>query len=32
MLKITDSAKDKIKETLDKNPGKYLRVTMEGIG
>ena len=29
MLEITDTARDKIKEVLDKNAGKYLRVTIE---
>jgi len=29
MLEITDIARDKIKEVLDGNTGKYLRVTIE---
>jgi Fe-S cluster assembly iron-binding protein IscA len=29
LLKITDTARDKIKEILHENPGKYLRVTVE---
>jgi hypothetical protein len=32
MIQITDSAKDKLKEVLDKNPGKQLRVTFQGFG
>jgi len=32
MFEITDAAKDKIKEVLNKYPGKYLRIVMEGIG
>mgnify|MGYP001407076536 CR=1 FL=1 len=32
MLQITDMAKDKIKEALDKNPGKYLRLMIQGFG
>jgi len=32
MVKITDVAKDKIKEVLSENPGKYLRIVMQGIG
>jgi len=29
MLEITEAAKDKLKEVLSKNPGKYLRITIE---
>ena len=29
LLEITDIARDKIKEVLDKNTGKYLRITIE---
>jgi Fe-S cluster assembly iron-binding protein IscA len=32
MVEITDVAKDKIKEVLNENPGKYLRIVMEGVG
>jgi hypothetical protein len=32
MVEITDVARDKLKEVLNKNPGKYLRIVMEGIG
>jgi Fe-S cluster assembly iron-binding protein IscA len=32
MIEITDIAKDKIKEALNKNPGKYLRILVEGYG
>jgi len=32
MIKITDVAKDKIQEILNKNPGKSLRVEIEGFG
>ena len=32
MMEITDVAKDKLKEVLNENPGKYLRIVMEGIG
>lgn len=32
MIEITDLAKDKIKEVLDKNPGKCLRVVLRGGG
>ena len=32
MVEITDLAKDKLKEVLDENPGKYLRIVMQGIG
>jgi hypothetical protein len=29
MLEMTDIARDKIKEVLDVNSGKYLRITIE---
>jgi hypothetical protein len=32
MIEITDTAKGKIKEVLDKNPGLSLRVIMQGFG
>jgi len=32
MIEITDSAKDKIKEVLDSNEGKYLRIVFDGVG
>jgi Fe-S cluster assembly iron-binding protein IscA len=32
MVEITDAAKDKIKEVLNENPGKYLRIVMQGVG
>ena len=32
MLEITDVAKDKLKEVFNENPGKYLRIVMEGVG
>jgi Fe-S cluster assembly iron-binding protein IscA len=32
MIEITDIARDKIKEVLNKNPGKYLRIVIEGYG
>ena len=32
MVAITDVAKEKLKELLNKNPGKYLRIVVEGIG
>ena len=32
MLQITDIAKSKIQEILTQNPGKYLRVEMQGYG
>jgi Fe-S cluster assembly iron-binding protein IscA len=32
MIEITDTAKNKIKEILDNNPGKYLRIVVEGDG
>ena len=32
LVKITDLARDKIKEALDQNAGKYLRLFIQGIG
>lgn len=32
MLKITDLARDKIKEALQQHPGKTLRVFFDGFG
>jgi Fe-S cluster assembly iron-binding protein IscA len=32
MLEITDAAKDKIQDVLDKNAGKYLRIVITGGG
>jgi Fe-S cluster assembly iron-binding protein IscA len=32
MIEITDTAKSKIKEMLKKNPGKRLRLTVDGDG
>ncbi len=32
MIKITDDARNKIKEILSVNPGKYLRVMYKGMG
>lgn len=32
MVKITDMARDKIREILDQNQGKYLRLFIQGIG
>jgi hypothetical protein len=32
MIKISDLAKDKIKEAMQKYPGKYLRVMVQGYG
>lgn len=32
MVQITDMARDKIKEILDQNNGKYLRVFIQGSG
>ena len=32
MVEITDVARDKLKEVLSENPGKYLRIVMEGVG
>lgn len=32
MIEITDAVKSKIREILDNNPGKYLRIMVEGDG
>ena len=32
MLEITDMARDKLKEILEQNEGKYLRVLLQGVG
>jgi Fe-S cluster assembly iron-binding protein IscA len=32
MVQITDTARDKIKEILDQNSGKYLRIFIQGMG
>ena len=32
MVEITDTARDKIREVLAKNSGKYLRIFIEGGG
>ena len=32
MIKITDIASDKLKDVMEKNKGKYLRVVFEGFG
>jgi Fe-S cluster assembly iron-binding protein IscA len=32
MIEITDGAKKKIKKILDENPGKHLRIEVEGDG
>jgi hypothetical protein len=32
MFEITEVAKSKIKEILNKNPGKFIRVVIEGFG
>ena len=32
MIVISDAAESKIKEILDRNPGKYLRLVIEGTG
>ncbi len=32
MIEITDVAKKQIQEILEKNPGKYLRIVVEGDG
>jgi Fe-S cluster assembly iron-binding protein IscA len=32
MIQITDTAKDKLKEVLNQNSGKYLRVFVQGSG
>ena len=32
MVNVTDRAKEKIRELLDQNKGKYLRLYVQGIG
>lgn len=32
MISITDIAKEKIEEVLQSNPGKYLRIVIDGFG
>jgi Fe-S cluster assembly iron-binding protein IscA len=32
MVEITDTARDKIKEILQQNEGKYLRILLQGVG
>jgi Fe-S cluster assembly iron-binding protein IscA len=32
MVQITDTARDKLKEILDQNAGKYLRIFVQGMG
>lgn len=32
MLHITATAKDKLQEVLRQNPGKYLRIFVQGVG
>jgi hypothetical protein len=32
MIKITDIAKDKLKDVLKENPDKYLRINFQGSG
>ena len=32
MIEITDVAREKMKEVLNKNPGKYVRVVIQGFG
>jgi Fe-S cluster assembly iron-binding protein IscA len=32
MIEITDAVKDRIMKILEKNPGKYLRIAVEGDG
>jgi Fe-S cluster assembly iron-binding protein IscA len=32
MVQITDTARDKIKEILDQNDGKFLRIFISGVG
>ena len=32
MVEITDVAKDKLKEVLNENIGKYLRIVVQGVG
>ena len=32
MIKITDKAKEKLQGTMERNPGKYFRIILKGIG
>lgn len=32
MIKITDEAKEKLQGTIERNPGKYFRIFIKGIG
>jgi Fe-S cluster assembly iron-binding protein IscA len=32
MIEISEKAKSKIKEILNKNPGKFMRIAIEGFG
>lgn len=32
MIKITDKAKEKLQGTMERNPGKYFRIIIKGIG
>jgi Fe-S cluster assembly iron-binding protein IscA len=32
MLEITDTARDKLKEILKQNEGRYLRILLQGVG
>jgi Fe-S cluster assembly iron-binding protein IscA len=32
MIQITDTARDKLREILDQNSGKYLRIFIQGAG
>ena len=32
MIKVSDEAREKLRGTLERNPGKYLRIIMKGIG
>lgn len=32
MMKVTDEAKEKLQGTLERNPGKFIRISMKGIG
>jgi len=32
MISITDEAREKLRRYLDENPGKYLRIFINGVG
>ena len=32
MVEITDTARDKLKEILEQNEGKHLRILLQGVG